>query len=77
MTVAIVQGQVHDVGWWSLASPSWSLGAGRTVLGPQELVVVQFVTSGPGVALVLGHGVRNTLVNVHIHLGAKHGHVVT
>ena len=44
---------------------------------PEELVVVQLVAAGAGVALVLGHGVGHALVHVDVHLGAEHRHVVT
>ena len=42
----------------------------------QELVVVQFVAAGAGVALVLRHRVGHRLVHVDVDLGAEHGHVV-
>ena len=75
--------EVHQVGWLNSALRSTrtttraaALPAG-SVAGPEELVVVQLVAAGPGVALVLRHRVRHRLVHVHVHLGAQYGHVVT
>ena len=75
--------EVHQVGWLNSALRSTrtttraaALPAG-SVAGPEELVVVQLVAAGPSVALVLRHRVRHRLVHVHVHLGAKYGHVVT
>ena len=72
--------EVHQVGGrnspFSFSSSAAALPA-RSVAGPEELVVVQLVAARAGVALVLGHRVRDRLVHVDVHLGAQHGHVVT
>jgi hypothetical protein len=49
---------------------------GRPVSVLEELVVVQLVATGAGVALVLRHRVGHRLVHVHVDLGAEHRHVV-
>ena len=73
-----VHGQVHDVGGGRLVRLGLPPGPrGDPVLGPHELVVMELVAPGPGVALVLGHGVGDALVHVDINLGAQHRHVVT
>ena len=66
-----VHGQVHDVGG-GRRLVHLRLGPGHSVLGPHELVVMELVAPSPSVALVLGHGVGDTLVHVYIHLGAQH-----
>ena len=48
----------------------------RAVPVLEELVVVELVAAGAGVALVLGDGVGHALVHVDVHLGAEHRHVV-
>ena len=78
----VVHGQVHDVGDGPRLAPPprhapAPAGSRGAVLGPHELVVVQLVAAGAGVALVLGHGVGHALVHVDVHLGAEHRHVVT
>ena len=73
LLAAPVHGEVHDVGGGPLVHLHLPPGPrGHPVLGPHELVVMELVAPGPGVALVLGHGVGDTLVHVYIHLGAQH-----
>ena len=70
-----LQGKVHEVGGREPLLPSPALPS-RSVARSEKLVVVELVTPGPSVPLVLGHRVGNRLLHINVHLGSQHGHVV-